>query len=138
MALLDDGKEEIDAIPCSYCFYRLFENCSGIVSISSNILPSTQLMPYSYAYMFDGCTRLTDFPSTLLDDRKLYDDETYNGAMCYAGMFQNCTGLKTIPEGLLPAGKVTGTQPDGTLSQYCYYGMFMGCTGLTSLPSHMN
>ncbi|XQP56051.1 MAG: hypothetical protein ACOQNY_01530 [Mycoplasmoidaceae bacterium] len=132
MTLLDDGEATTDAIPCNYCFYKLFEECSGIVSISSNFLPAKHLKDYSYAYMFEGCQRLTDFPRTLLDDRSLYENETYQATLCYCGMFMNCTGLKEIPTGLLPAGRYEG-QEDGSLSTFCYYGMFEGCTGLTEL-----
>ncbi len=139
MTLLDNGKVPEDPseepIPNDYCFYKLFEECSGIVSISTNFLPSTHLKNYSYAYMFYNCRRLTDFPSSLLPDTTLDDpDETnYNGAYCYRGMFMNCSGLKTIPKGLLPAGK-TESNPNGTLSSCCYYSMFEGCSGLESLP----
>lgn len=128
MTLIDDGKgEEGLPIPCDYCFYRLFENCSGIVSISSNFLPSEKLKRYSYAYMFENCHSLTDFPSTLLPDKHLDDgDEQYDGWMCYCGMFMNCRGLKAIPQGLLQAE---------TLSTYCYYGMFQGCTNITKIES---
>lgn len=126
MSLIDDGHGTEDKIPCNYCFYRLFEGCSGIVSISSNFLPAEHLKDYSYAYMFEDCQRLTDFPKTLLDDRQLYENETYQATLCYCGMFMNCKGIKRIPVGLLPA-----TQ----LSTYCYYGMFQGCTGLTELDA---
>lgn len=124
MTLIDNGLGDTDAIPCSYCFYRLFENCSGIVSISSNLLPATKLKSGSYAFMFDGCTNLTDFPKTLLPAKYLYQGETYPGTVCYQGMFANCTGLKTLPVGLLEAE---------VLSPYCYYKMFENCTGLTKL-----
>lgn len=128
MTLINDGQAEEDPkIPCDHCFYRLFENCSGIVSISSNFLPSVHLKRYCYAYMFENCHNLTDFPSTLLPDTKLDDgDGKYDGWMCYCGMFMNCRGIKAIPEGLLGAT---------TLSTYCYYGMFDGCSSLTTVPN---
>lgn len=125
MTLLDDGQGTRDDIPCNYCFYKLFESCSGIVSISSNFMPAHKLKDYSYAYMFQDCKRLSDFPRTLLGKLdKLYIDEDYQATLCYCGMFLNCTGIRHIPIGLLPA-----TQ----LSTYCYYAMFSGCNGLTEL-----
>ena len=38
MALLDNGKATIDTIPNSYCFSRLFERCSNIISVSKDFL----------------------------------------------------------------------------------------------------
>ncbi len=140
MTLLDNGSkdEPIESIPCSYCFYKLFENCSGIVSISSNLLPSEHLKDHSYAYMFSNCRNLTVFPSSLLPDTQLNDnDGVYTGTYCYAGMFMNCSGLTTIPTTLLPAGKPDATHLDNNLSGGCYYGMFAGCTGLTYLQDGM-
>ena len=122
MTLIDDGVGTTDAIPNDYCFYKLFEGCSGIVSISSNFLPATKLKKYSYAYMFLDCKCLTVFPKTLLPAKILNQGEDYSGTMCYMGMFKDCTSIKKIPQ--LPAT---------TLSTGCYYGMFQNCTSLTAL-----
>ena len=69
---------------------------------------------YCYAYMFSGCTSLTqapELPATTLAD------------YCYVSMFRNCTSLTTTSE--LPAT---------TLANYCYSNMFYGCTSLTQAP----
>ncbi len=129
MTLLDDGKGKMTEIPSDYCFYKLFEGCSGIVSISSNFLPATTLKKYCYAYMFSDCTRLTDFPKSLLPAQDLFVGSSEPGVgctCCYAGMFMGCHGLKTVPKNLLNASK---------LSMYCYYGMFEGCSGIVELDS---
>ena len=63
-----------------------------------------------YAYMFQGCTALTQAPSL---------PSTTLALNCYSSMFQGCTALTQIPS--LPAT---------TLYQFCYTSMFMGCTSL--------
>ena len=63
-----------------------------------------------YAYMFQGCTALTQAPS--LPSTTLANN-------CYACMFMGCTALTQAPS--LPAT---------TLALNCYSSMFMGCTSL--------
>ena len=117
MGLLDNGatsEEDITDIPCDYCFSGLFLDSTGITSISDDFLPATNLVPYCYHKMFQGCTLLTTAPNlpaiTLV----------YN---CYRCMFQDCTSLTTTPK--LPAT---------TLVDGCYANMFQGCTSLTTAP----
>lgn len=127
MTLLDDGQGTTTVIPNKNCFYKLFEGCAGISSISSNFLPATDLTDYCYAYMFNNCVGITAFPSSLLPATTLSHVETEkrgSGAMCYTCMFAGCTGITFIPTNLLVATD---------LSTYCYYGMFSGCSGLTEL-----
>ena len=57
MALID-YKNLPDVIPCSYCFYGLFENCSLLTTAPE--LPSTKLTDRCYSWMFNGCTSLKD------------------------------------------------------------------------------
>lgn len=71
----------------NYAFYKLFYNCSNIVNVSSNFLPATNLANFCYAFMFNGCTKLTTapvLPATTL--------ESY----CYTEMFRGCTNLNYI------------------------------------------
>ena len=65
---------------------------------------------YCYAYMFYGCTGLTQAPAL---------PATTVAGYCYAYMFRGCTSLTQIPA--LPAT---------VLKRDCYYDMFYGCTGL--------
>ena len=95
-------------------FFKLFYNCSNIVTVSSGFLPATTLAESCYYYMFYKCTRLTTAPE--LPATTLATD-------CYGCMFEGCTGLTTAPE--LPAT---------TLADYCYYEMFYNCTRLTTAP----
>ena len=119
MGLLDNGAQteesgDITDIPCNYCFYKLFENSTGITSVSENFLPATNLKYDCYGNMFYGCSSLTvapDLPAT-----NLAED-------CYRSMFWNCTSLVIPPD--LPAT---------TLADGCYYYMFYGCSSLTVAP----
>ena len=96
----------------TYCFYKLFEYCTGLTTAPE--LLATTLADYCYSSMFVGCTGLTTAPNlpatTLIQE-------------CYSSMFVGCTGLTTAPE--LPAT---------TLQKYCYSHMFRGCTSLTAAP----
>ena len=105
---LIDYKNLPDVIPCSYCFYGLFENCSSLTTAPE--LPATELTDRCYSFMFSGCTSLVkapDLPATELTES------------CYESMFSNCYSLTVKPE--LPATK---------LADYCYSWMFNGCTSL--------
>ena len=105
---LIDYKNLPDIIPCSYCFYGLFENCTALTSAPE--LPATKLTDRCYVFMFSGCTSLTTAPEL---------PATELAESCYESMFSNCYSLTTAPE--LPATK---------LADYCYSWMFNGCTFL--------
>ncbi len=102
-----------DLLTNHYCFYRLFENCTGLTQAPT--LSATKLASNCYQSMFEGCTGLTQAP--ILPATTL---ATY----CYQSMFKGCTGLTQAPE----------LQAE-TLSNSCYSGMFEGCTGLTQAPT---
>ena len=115
MGLLDNGAKtgeegDIIDIPCSYCFFDLFRNSTGITSVSGDFLPAESLTNRCYSYMFSGCKSLItapELPAESLAER------------CYAYMFMGCTSLKSAPE--LPAT---------SLSVSCYNGIFFGCESL--------
>jgi len=109
---LIDYTEEVDTIPCSYCFIRAFHNCSSLTAAPE--LPATTLAKSCYGAMFNGCTSLTAAPAL---------PATIMKESCYEGMFYVCTGLTSAPE--LPAT---------ILAQRCYANMFRGCTALTTAP----
>ncbi|MBQ2855505.1 MAG: hypothetical protein IJE78_00480 [Bacteroidaceae bacterium] len=91
-------------------FYYLFDDCSGIVEVSSNFLPATTLGYECYRGMFNHCLSLVkapDLPATTLESG------------CYSAMFDFCTSLAKAPD--LPAT---------TLVRTCYYDMFYGCVNL--------
>ena len=96
----------------AYCYVRLFEGCSSLVTAPE--LPATTLATGCYGFLFKDCTSLTTapiLPATTLETG------------CYRYMFSNCTSLTKAPE--LPAT---------TLASYCYLSMFYGCTSLTTVP----
>ena len=105
---LIDYKNLPDVIPCSYCFYGLFENCNALTTAPE--LPATKLTDKCYVFMFSGCTSLTTAPEL---------PATELAESCYESMFSNCYSLTSAPE--LPATK---------LADYCYSWMFNGCTFL--------
>ena len=130
---------DLTEIPNSYCFHRLFKDCSVLVSAPE--LPATTLSEGCYSEMFAGCTNLTTAPALPATTLATY---------CYSGMFEGCTSLTTAPE--LPAttlvdGCYNGmfcyctsltTAPElpaTTLVDYCYSYMFQGCTSLTTAPA---
>lgn len=107
MALID-YRQELDTIPCDYCFYMLFRDCTSLTKAPE--LPATNLTNNCYYSMFYGCTRLTvapELPATILTNT------------CYGNMFFGCANLTKAPE--LPATDLI----DG-----CYYMMFNGCRSL--------
>ena len=124
------------------CYMQMFQDCTGLVTVPSNLLPATTLVHGVYQNMFQGCTSLTaapELPATDLTDgdqcyTAMFQDctslvtppalpATTLDAMCYAWMFSGCTSLATAPA--LPAT---------TLAEDCYHRMFEGCTSLTKAP----
>ena len=101
----------------SYTFSNLFYHVTDIYNHPTKqlLLPATQLAPYCYAHLFDGCTNLTTAPALPANTLQGY---------CYQYMFNNCTSLTTAPA--LPAT---------SLASYCYSYMFYGCTSLTTAPA---
>ena len=89
------------------------ENLLDYATVASGKHPA--MADNCYAYMFSGCTSLTQAPT--LSATTLADH-------CYARMFKGCTGLTQAP-----------TLPATTLANYCYYNMFDGCTSLTQAPA---
>lgn len=114
MSLLSStGFTEMTSVP-AYCFWAIFNNCTGLTDASNLILPATTLGNSCYFYMFKEDYNLTTAP--VLPTTTLAEG-------CYRSMFENCRSLVTSPE--LPAT---------TLARECYLAMFYGCTGLTTAP----
>ena len=133
--------ENLNTLTSERTFYRLFYNCSKLVSAENLSLPAMTLTRDCYDSMFVSCTSLTTapaLPATTLAER------------CYYGMFHNCSSLTTAPE--LPATTLanycyrymfwqcksltTATElPATTLTEGCYQDMFAVCTSLTTAPA---
>ena len=105
MGLLDNGAKpgeqgDITDIPCSYCFYDLFLDSTGIKSVSEDFLPATVLTDECYSRMFFNCLSLTTVPNL---------PATNLATKCYCDMFTNCSSLTAAPK--LPAT---------SLADFCY------------------
>ena len=87
-------------------------NMMSLLDKDNYVSKSTLNSAYTFTYLFEYCTGLTDASSLILPATTLAN-------YCYYGMFRGCTSLTSAPE--LPAT---------TLTQYCYFGMFIGCTSL--------
>ena len=98
------------------CYQNMFQNCTSLTTLPSNLLPATTLKFICYSGMFQGCTSLTTVPSNLLPVTTL-------ASQCYYSMFSGCTSLTTVPK--LPATKLT---------ERCYYSMFERCKSLVETP----
>lgn len=107
----NDAASNISLNGKDYTFYKLFQNCTTIKSVSTGFLPAMTLAKNCYYYMFYGCTNLITTPA--LPATTLVN-------WCYSHMFYGCTSLTQAPE--LPATN---------LAEYCYNYMFNGCTSLT-------
>lgn len=123
----------------TYCYYKLFENCSALIHAPD--LPAAILASYCYESMFSGCTSLTQPPAL---------PATTLASACYKSMFSGCTSLAQPP--VLPATTLASecyksmfsgcsslesapVLKAGTLKSSCYSNMFQGCTSLTSTPA---
>lgn len=96
----------------SGCFYHMFRNNKACYQINNpkTFLPSTELVPRCYEYMFYG--------SSILNAPELPAETLEEG--CYLGMFSNCRSLREAPA--LNAK---------TLVENCYREMFHNCNSLS-------
>ena len=76
-------KKILNFIPCEYCFYGLFKNCTLLTTAPE--LPAMTLAEWCYSSMFNGCSSLTTAPE--LPAKNLAE-------WCYDYMFAGCTALK--------------------------------------------
>lgn len=151
--------------PIAYGFYRLFNNCTGIVSAKNLRIPYKDFTitqtssSQTYATdicsnMFFGCTSLREAPQ--LPANKV-------SVRCYSYMFAGCTSLEKMPalpittmnnytsgstyryadrccqymfSGCTSLKKVF-ILPATTIAAYCYSHMFENCTSLTNIPMYM-
>jgi hypothetical protein len=138
MSLIDKDKI-VSNIPSAYCFYNLFNGCTGLALAPE--LPATALADYCYYKMFNACSSLQqspDLPAQVLSEGCYYSmfegctslerasvlPATKATLNCYRSMFSNCLSLKVAMD--LPATE---------LASYCYQSMFRLCSSLESVPS---
>ena len=108
---LIDGEGITTDIPCEYCFYWLFADCTSLTTPPE--LPSLEMKYGCYNGMFFRCGNLRETPK--LPATKL-------AGFCYGNMFAYCSNLTVAPE--LPAT---------TLESSCYTNMLAG-TSITEAP----
>lgn len=94
------------------CYAYMFEGCTALTEAPE--LPAMEIPKSAYKEMFRGCTALTTAPTLPATNLKDW---------CYNYMFYNCTSLTTAP-----------TLPAEALANNCYYAMFGECTSLTAAP----
>ena len=80
-------------------------------------LPSTNISPFSYDYMFADCSSLFSAPSVL--------PATVLPEGCYRDMFKNCNMMEYAP--VLPQATTLGTD--------CYKELFKGCSSLANIKT---
>ena len=144
MSLLfgDNAAKNYSLAEYPYAFYKLFNGCSNIKSVSDGFLPAMALSNYCYGYMFYNCTGLIKAPNlpaqTLVSSCYYY---TYYGCTsmtnpgvisattlatyCCYGMYYKCSSLQTAPDLLAE-----------TMVSYCYYYMFSGCSKLNYIKTY--
>jgi hypothetical protein len=137
----DDAANHNSLVGYDYAFCKLFNGCTGIVEVSNNFLPATELAIFCYRGMFEDCTSLVNAPALPATTLSTY---------CYGNMFRGCTSLVNTPE--LPTTTLTSScyanmfesctslvntpeLPATTLTSSCYAGMFDGCTSLVNAPA---
>ena len=114
MSLVDEENfATATTLSADYTFRYLFNNNTTLTDASGLLLPATQLAVYCYSNMFQGCTVLTAAPAL---------PATQLAAHCYRQMFSSCSALTAAPE--LPAP---------TLVERCYYQMFLSCSKLATV-----
>lgn len=98
----------------SGCFYQMFRNNKACYQINNpkTFLPSTELAPRCYEYMFYG--------SSILNAPELPAETLEEG--CYLGMFAHCGNLKEAPALNAKTPVVN-----------CYREMFYNCSNLSYL-----
>lgn len=97
----------------NYCYAYMFYGCTALTQ--APVLPATTLASSCYQHMFRDCTSLIKAPAL---------PATTLTVNCYYRMFSGCTGLSQVPA--LPAT---------TLKADCYHSMFRSCTSLTQVPA---
>ncbi len=94
----------------TYCYYRLFGDCTALTGAPE--LTATTLAPYCYSKMFERCTGLQTAPAL---------PATTLAENCYKFMFSG-SGIQTGPD-------IKAT----TLASGCFVNMFSSCSSINSV-----
>ena len=104
------------------CYPNMFEGCTGLTTLPSDLLPATTLADDCYSSMFQDCTSLTtvpNLPATTLAD------------YCYREMFKGCTSLVETPEGWYLPAQIIARNSCKNMFAYCskLQKMAVSCSG---------
>lgn len=128
-----------DVIPSKYCFYHLFKDCKGLLTMPN--INYHQLKAHCFDKMFAGCKLLSEAKDIIANEIPegaclgMYEDcdtikngpnilaTTIGDAGC-AAMFYDCFSLSYMPD--MHAVK---------LGENSCYTMFAGCTSLNKGPA---
>ena len=97
------------------CYAYMFQNCSGLKTISTKPIVISSCADYSIDSVYYGCSALINHPSSITINGN-------TGTYCFSQMFYNCKSLTSMPT-------ITINGNPGT---YCFYSMFYGCSSLTA------
>lgn len=111
--LYEDTFENETSLAKTYCFTRLFYQCTGLTTAPE--LPATTITNYCYQEMFRGTSIVIapELPATTANEG------------CYQSMFSQCPSLTDAPSEL----------PATTLQYRCYQSMFYECSSLVNTPA---
>lgn len=113
-----------------YTYYKLFQNCTSVVEVSSDFLEGVGIPTSGYSgesilsYLFSN-TGITHVPEGLFDFRQLVST-IYACLSVYAYMFKDCKSLVSVPQNIFAK--------ETFICQKQYQGMFSGCSSLTQAP----
>ena len=114
----------------TYTYYKLFQNCTSVVEVSSEFLEGVNIPTSGYSgdsilsYLFSN-TGITQVPEGLFDFRQPING-IYACLSVYAYMFKDCKSLVSVPQNIFTK--------ETFICQKQYQGMFSGCSSLTQAP----
>lgn len=126
-----------------YAFYRLFNNCTGLIDATDLRCDANILSEGCYAEMFAGCSNLLHGPVIWNDNYSVIIP-----ANCCKDLYKDCENLES---GLIPQGTKAGVRAyyqafyntkvnftekliANEVTDETYYKMFSNCTELTTAP----
>lgn len=114
----------------TYTYYKLFQNCTSVVEVSSDFLEGVSIPTTGYngisilSYLFSN-TGITQVPEGLFDFRQPINS-IYACLNVYAYMFKDCKSLVSVPQNIFAK--------ETFICQKQYQDMFSGCSSLTQAP----
>lgn len=110
------------------CYYNMFNGCTQLASVPSDMLPAETLANNCYENMFKLCTNMTTAPT--LPATTLVSD-------CYSSMFYGCSSLNSI-KCLATSGINSSNSTTDWVNGVAASGTFTRASGVTSWPTGNN